>query len=441
MMTLDRGKKSVYTSKWNAQQDSKETWLKARLDALNYYRGRTREYVIDYFSDSTLAKVCVSNINICKRIIDRVSLVYQVAPKREVTSDKYIDLIKNKDEKLQRAERLCNLLELILIKPSWRNDRIEYEIITDFEPSFGDDPLEPESFTYPLARRDEVTNNDPQLWAYWSADEHFIYDKAQDDKKVPNDWDDVNPYGAIPMIPVFRDGRPEESYLDTDASIDLIQSNLSINIASTTAMANVMFQSFGYIWVAGEVDNQHLEVAPDKITKLQVDSNMGVVTPPDTITSVDSFIKSQYRMLAQNYHLSTSFVEGNEQNVSGISLMVRNQELLDARKSDLERWKNVEAKLFELEKVIAHAHSGIDIGQMEYVDFSESIEVLDDKTQRERDEWDLSKGLIDEIDILVRRNPDWNREEAEEYLAERKKSKAMVRSKGDTEENIFNLGR
>ena len=381
---IDRGRKSVYISKWDANQDSKEKWLQNRLDAMNYYMGRTREYVIDYFSDSTLEKVPIGNINITKRIIDRISLVYQVAPKREVTSDKYIDIIKHKDEKLQRAERLCNLLEVILIKPCWRDGSIEYDIITDFEPSFGDDPLNPIAFTYPLARKDEVQNNDPELWAYWSDTEHFIFDKNENDAKVPNDWDDINPYGVMPLIPVFKYGRPEASYLDTDASIDLIQSNLLINVASTTAIANVMFQSFGYMWVSGEVDNNMLEVAPDKITKLQVDSNMGVVTPPDTIQSIDSFVKSQYRLLAQNYHLTTSFVEGNEQNVSGISLMVRNQELHESRKSDLERWKNVEARLFDLEKAIAHAHAGVDLGTMELVDFSESIEILDDKTQRER---------------------------------------------------------
>ena len=436
----DRGKKSVYTSKWDVQQDSKDNWLTTRLDALNYYKGRTREYVIDYFSDSTLAKSPVANINITKRIIDRVSLVYQVAPKRDITNDLYVDMIHHKDEKLQRAERMANLLELILIKPCWRNERMEYDIITDFEPSFGDDPLEPIYFVYPLARRSEVMDNEPDLWAYWSDTEHFIFNKNDNDKKVPNDWDDVNPYGTMPLIPVFRDGKPETAYMDTDASIDLIQSNLAINVASTTAMANVLFQSFGFMYVSGEVDNKYLEVAPDKITRLQVDSTMGVVSPTDTITSIDEFIKSNYRLLAQNYHLSTSFVEGSEQAVSGESLKVRNLELMESRKSDVERWRNVETRLFELEKIMISAHTGKDIGSLELVDFSESVEVLSDKEQRERDEWDLSKGLIDKIDILVRRNPDWTREDAEEYLAERKKSEATVNVKGDTEDNIFKLG-
>ena len=440
MNIIDRGKKSVYTSRWDAQQDSKEQWLQRRLDAMNYYRGRTRAYVIEFFSDSTLAKVPVSNINLTRRIIDRVSLVYQVAPKRITSNENYTEMIHKKDEKLQRFERIINLLELALIKPCWRNSRIEYDIITDFEPQFGDDPLEPISFTYPLAKRSEVTSLDPELWAYWSDTEHFIYDKADNEKKVPNDWDDINPYGIMPLIPIFRDGRPESEFMDTDASSDLIVSNLAINVASTTAMANVMFQSFGYMWVSGEVDNRYLEVAPDKITKLQLDSRMGVVNPPDTIKSVDALIRSNYKLLAQNYHLSTSFVDGSEHASSGVSLKVRNLELMESRKSDIEKYRNLEIKLFEIEKLIVSAHTRNDIGVLELVDFSESVEVLSDEEQRARDDWDLSHGLIDTADILIRRNPDWTREDAEEYMAKRKNTISTIKEKTDKPESIFKLG-
>lgn len=313
---------------------------------------------------------------------------------------------------------------------------MEYDVIVDFEPEFGDDPMIPTAFMYPLSKRAEVTNTDEQIWAYWSSDKHFLFNKADNDKKIPNDWNDENPYGVMPIIPVFKNGRPETNYLDTDSSIDLVQSNLAINCASTTAMANLMYQSFGYMWVSGEVDNNMLEVSPDKITKLQVDSNMGVVTPPNTISSIDDFIRSQYKLLAQNYHLSTSFVDGSEQASSGVSLRIRNLELQEARKSSLERYREMERRLFELERRMILTHTGTDIGELELVDFSESVEVLSDQEQRERDEWDLSKGLIDEVDILVRRNPDWTREDAEEYLAQRKTTTNVLKQK-QTQQAIF----
>ena len=420
MITQDRGRKSVILSRWDTQQDSKDKWLQDRLDALNYYNGRTREYVVPYFADSTLSKVPVSNINICQRIIDRISLCYQVPPIRQVTNESYTDFLRGKDHKLQRFERMVNLLEVVLLKPCWRGDRLEYDIIVDFEPEFGDDPLVPIAFSYPLSKRAEVMDTEQDIWAYWSDTEHFLFNKSDGDKKIKNDWNDENPYGIMPIIPVFRNGRPETNYLDTDSSIDLIQSNLAINCASTTAMANLMFQSFGYMWVSGEVDNNMLEVSPDKITKLQVDSNMGVVSPPNTIQSIDDFIRSQYKLLAQNYHLSTSFVDGSEQASSGISLKIRNLELMESRKGDVERYRDMEYRLFDLEKIMINAHTQKDIGELELVDFSESVEVLSDEEQRAKDEWDLERGLIDEIDILMRRNPDWDREEAIEYYNERK---------------------
>jgi len=77
---------------------------------------------------------------------------------------------------------------------------------------------------------------------------------------------------------------------------------------------------------------------------------------------------------------------------------------------------------------------------LELVDFSESMEILTDEQQRAKDDWDLSHGLIDEVDILVRRNPDWDRKDAEDYLAERKKSVSNIKQQSDTPESLFKLG-
>ena len=180
------GQTVVLKSRFDAQQKDKDTWLQARLDALNFYRGRTREYVIPYFSRDTLAKIPISNINLVKRIIDRISLCYMSAPIREVSNESYSDYIHQKDFRLQKAERYVNLLELVLIKPSWRDGAIQYDIITDFEPTFGDDPMKPISIQYPLAKRSSTTDDTGNIWAYWSANEHFLYDKNNNDKKVYN---------------------------------------------------------------------------------------------------------------------------------------------------------------------------------------------------------------------------------------------------------------
>ena len=63
---------------------------------------------------------------------------------------------------------------------------------------------------------------------------------------------------------------------------------------------------------------------------------------------------------------------------------------------------------------------GKDAGDLEDVDFSESVEVLSDQEQRDKWEWELSHGIIDLADIVMAKNPDLDREEAEELLAQKK---------------------
>ena len=73
-----------------------------------------------------------------------------------------------------------------------------------------------------------------------------------------------------------------------------------------------------------------------------------------------------------------------------------------------------------MERLIIAVEQGQDAGDLEDVDFAESVEILNDQEQRDKWDWELSKGLIDLADILMQKNPDLTREEAEEILAEKK---------------------
>ena len=190
------GELLVTQSRFDAQQNEKNNWRKARLVARDFYNGQTSGYTEDYFSPSLISKIPIANVNITKRIIDRISLVYMKPPKREYSDEGVLDFFHEKDLKLQRAERMTNLLEHILIKPTWRNGKIDYDLIMDFEAQFGDDPLRPMSITYPLAMRASVLDDTPELSVYWDAENTFIYysnGKIQDD---PDNPDHINPYGV-----------------------------------------------------------------------------------------------------------------------------------------------------------------------------------------------------------------------------------------------------
>ena len=433
----------VLQAKYDAGQQRKNKWKVARLDALEYYKGRSLPYTQNYFDDTLFDKVPAANINVTKRIIDRISLVYMKPPKRIYTKEDTPLLFHHKDFKMQRAERITNLLDGVLIKQCMRfNDnneqQIEYDIIHDYEPMFGDDPLNPIAITYPIATKDSVVDDTGKLWVYWDKENTFTYDE---NGKIYTDEDNpdmINPYGVLPFVECWREGKPESSYMDTDPSSDLIQTNTMINVAETNKNANIMFQSFGYIYVNGsQIEKDTMSIGPDKISFLGVDGQMNIVTPPNTVDSINTSITTAYKMLAQNYHIDISFVEGTTAQ-SGVAIKLRNQELTDERISDVIRWQEVEKELFELERLMIAVDMGKDAGELEQVDFEETMEVLSDTEQRDKWDWELSKGLIDEADILMQKDPDryTDRETAQEYLQERGKV-VEVESEEGTEGSLL----
>ena len=436
----------VLRSKYDARQMMKNEWKRARLDAIEYYQGRSLPYTMDYFDETLFEKVPAANVNVTKRIIDRISLVYMKPPKRIYTKEETPLLFHHKDFKMQRAERMTNLLDGILIKPCMRyNDKneqhIEYDIIYDYEPIFGEDPLKPIAFTYPIAAKDSVVDDTPMLYVYWDKDNTFTYDENGKIYTNEDNPDMINPYGVLPFVECWRDGRPETSYMDTNASTDLIQTNTIINVAETNKNANIMFQSFGYIYINGsQLEKDQLDIGPDKISFLGNDGTMSLVSPPDTVTTITNAVNSAYKMLAQNYHIDISFVEGSTAQ-SGVALKLRNQELTDNRISDVIKWREVEKEIFELERLIMAVDFGIDAGELEQIDFEETMEVLSDKEQREKWDWELANGLIDQADILMQRDPDRfpDRDAAEDYLFERSTDVIDDEDEQDTDNNQNSL--
>ena len=414
---------AVEMSKVAWQDQEKKRWMQSRDKAYDYYKGRTEAYTKGYFSDSLVKQIPCSIINITKRVIDRISLVYMKAPIRDYSNESTPDYFYQKNFKMQRAEKLCNLLECILLKPTWRNERIEYDIIRDWEPLFyDDDPLNPSAITYPLSVRSSVLDTTPELWAYWDIDNHFIYEKGTGKKLILEENPEMaNPYQMLPFVNCYRDGKPESSYFDTDASPDLIATNEATNVAEFNKNANIMFQSFGFGFITGSnIEKEKLDIGQDKWSFLGHDGSLNMVSPPNSVPALNDSIKESYKMLAQNYHLSVSFVEGTTAE-SGVALRLRNQELMDSRRSDVERWKKIEEDIFGVEERIIAVEQGRDAGFLLGIDYEESTEIMSAEEQRAKWDWELDKGLIDKADVLMQQDPDKypERQDALDFLAER----------------------
>ena len=205
-----------------AKQDAKTEWDAMRDKADDYYKGRTDkdpEYTRKFMNSQAIKEVPIDNNNVTKRIIERISLVYSVEPIRTFFNDKgkaeepsteYIEATKFKDEMMHDAEKQTNLLRLIGIKPTLRKKTLkdnatnvfDYDILVDFEPAFGKDPMIPIGVSYPLMARAEVRSNVPELWVYIDEVGYVVYNrKTNEPAKAEFQVYEYrkNPYRIVPI--------------------------------------------------------------------------------------------------------------------------------------------------------------------------------------------------------------------------------------------------
>lgn len=418
MVIPDLAKKITNAAYFDYRNQQKKAWLNERKAAVDYYNGMTEQYTGKYYPDGFAQKTPFANINITRRVIDRISLVYMIPPLRIIGKEKapqsrYDEFTSHQKTKMQRAEAMSNLLGMVPLRIVWRYGWVDYDIIYDFEPIFGDDPMRPEAITFPVKTRDSVLITDPEIWAYWDTGGWFHYIKATG-QKVPSinaigdaKIEHENPYKVLPFVWCYRDV-PEKSFLDVSVAGDLIQSNLRINVFETDKGANIRFQSFGHEWITGvsQEDAALIKVGPDEVTMLPDGAQMGMNTPPDTSISITEAIKNEYKLLARNYHLPEDFVGGSTQAESGVALKIRNQELNEDRKSDVERWRAVEEEKYQIERKIINVEGGVALPEEFRVDFAESVSILTTQEKREKDEWELNRGIITVPEIMLRDDPD-----------------------------------
>ena len=396
----------------NSRQSGKNVWLDNRAMCIEYQEGKTEDETKKYYKDFEKKKIPIENNNVTKRVIERTSLVYMQSPIRTLgnESDKtkretYKELTMGKDLRMHKAEKYLNLLNLIVLHPAPRNDKIEYDIITDFEPRFDDDdPMTPIGISYPLHVNSEVKNMGPEKWAYWDKDRHVIYDGHTQNviKEIPQD------YNLLPFVFIFTDF-PETYFMDVQPATDLIQMNTVVNVLGTDSTLNMRYNAHGQYYGTGfkEETKIKMEVGADKFWTLPDNASAGVLTPPDMISSMSQGIKDKIRVVTNNYHLPQGFIEGDQaQPESGTALRIRNQELTDERIGDVKRWRMVEHEVYKIEKRILKVDFKKEMPKEFLIDYREQEQILTPEEQIAQDDWDLLNNQTTQAKILFRNDPD-----------------------------------
>tara|TARA_R110002020_G_scaffold10104_6_gene39178 strand:- start:472 stop:1848 length:1377 start_codon:yes stop_codon:yes gene_type:complete len=440
---------SMLDSKYNAKKAIEDVLKKTKHEynqnrkeviskLIDYYNGdNTVQYTEEYFQSKSFQEVPVSEFNLTRRFVDKMSRVYSLGASRTVNKQSDYDLLtRHKDFKMKHIEKMTRLLGTIAVGIEWKEDAngqnyFEYKPIYNFDVGLDiHDPYTPTSITYPLLLpHDDPFNTDKVLYAYWDKEHYCIMDA---DGNI--EYEEANYYGVLPFIFLHKDHQITDFFCYP--AVDVMNANELINILFTEMNLGMRFQMFGQYAATGLYENEKIERAgSDQMIILPEGANIDILSPNSNIGDALKLARSIMEIVAQSNHLSISFSETNrDRPQSGIALKIKELESFQDYQDDLDLWSHYERLFFELEARIAAANGhamatkfGVDFNEPEYP-MSIQDEVL-------KHQFAIDNNLMTHAQILQKKNKDLTIEQAQKIVDENRETNG--KGKEEPKQRIF----
>lgn len=381
---------------------------------LNFYHDSQLERLEDQlntmFSDpSTMTKVA---LNVVKKVINNLCSLYAQPPKRNLEgTDKdkeiYAEILEGSsfNAMMKMAQKYTKLLKTILLRPVWRNNSLQIDILTGniLDVITGESPHDLQKVIITdYGTSDKLESVEYSLWTA------KVFQRLDYRGKVINEQ--ANPYKVLPFLPVF-DYPPISSSFWLEGLEDLISIQEAINIKLTDLMHLIQMQSFGVGWIKSDGSGDSMKVDPGSMVQLpkDKDSALGFESQKAEITAVLEAISKLAKWACVSNGLSAGAMSVNVTEMSGIAKAWDSKELSSARFDDLETFRAVEHKLFDLVRIVNNTHSKnkLSASAKLSVDFYDpSLKAMSRQEQATSDQLQIEMGTLSPVDVLLRQNPD-----------------------------------
>ena len=400
----------------------KEEQAKARREevrkSLDYYSGSlTEQYIEGYFKSDAFQEIPHYNTNIVKKFVNRMSSIYTIGAKRNV-SDNYIDLTVVKNARMKQMERMTRLLgsTATYVMYDEMEQRFDYRPIYYFEPYFGDNPYKPEAIVYPMMHgHADLSDTNELMYAYWDSELHLKFNENGDIlEEVQHNL------GVLPFVFTHREEQLDSFFVE--GASDLVSANEHINITMTEMQLGLRFQMFGQPVVTGIIsDNANVRAGSDEILTLPEGSTYDIVSPEGNVEAVIENIKWQIELVALNNHLFVTFAQSGGEVPSGISLMIKDLERHEDFMDDKELYRQYEKEFYKVEYALSQTNNlGLPEPSNFKVDFAEVEYPMTTQDKIMLNEYKLKHNLTTQAELLAEENKDLSIEDARRIIQENK---------------------
>ena len=422
-------------------KDQKMLYAQDRRNAiyklLDYYAGdNTAQYIEDRFSADAFREIPVSEFNVTRRMIDRMSRIYTLGATRNV-SDVYDNMTLKKPHKLKHMEKMTRLIGTIATQVVFKQSpepHFNYNPVYYFDAYFDQDPFVPYAITYPMVQNvHDISDTDKLNYCYWDDVQYLIYD--EDGNII---FEQTHNYGIIPFVFTHREHHLNEFFVT--GAYDICAANEQINILLTEAALGMRFQMFGQYVIEGMYEEEKImRAGSSEIMVIPEPARMDIKSPQANVREAIDLVKAILDLTAQNNHLWITFAEDGKSDrpSSGIALKIKDLERFEDYQDDVELWEMYEREIYTVEKVIAEAN-GIRLPEEMGLRFNEPDYPMSAQDQIAVDTFMLENNLITQKDLMLKYNKHLTEGEAEKLVNENKEANAEGQGTEGEERSVFN---
>jgi hypothetical protein len=238
----------------HSAKDTDEYRKNEALRRLEYYHDQQLNYLrarlAKHFADPS--KLSPLFINVVRKITNNLARVYIDPPKREIQSGSIQDIeifqeisaSTSLPRKLKVASRYTKLLKTIMLRPVWRNDKMDLDILTPdiLDVECGDTPEE--ILSVKVTNFPDSGKLEDLTFSLWTPEQFQTLNYRGNVIDTQ-----PNPYQVLPFIPCW-DRTPTREFFQMGGD-DLIAAQDAINERITDLLYVLRLQGFGQGFIIG----------------------------------------------------------------------------------------------------------------------------------------------------------------------------------------------
>jgi hypothetical protein len=298
----------------------------------------------------------ISPINVCRRIVDKLSTLYSKDILRQSAEDspvtkaaiQTLESRTNYEEALAAADNLLNLHKYVLIQPYSKGMELKFRAISADKFLVWSDDIEDPNNPTAVILTAGISDSGSKIYKLYDEDESIMV--SEDGTILTNPQ--PNPVaGQLPFVYVNK----SKYSLMPKADDELLKISVLIPVLLTDVNFATKFQAFGILYGI-DVDLESAVIGPNYMWSLKSDDKSNSKPEVGTLTpdaSVDKMLKSAAAQLSlyletRGLRPGTAGTAGLERAESGIAMIIQNSDTSEDLAKRQKLFKKAESDLSDL---------------------------------------------------------------------------------------------